>query len=161
MSYICAYCDDEFSDNVMCPECVNYDDFIQKGLRKDLSDMEQAYDAAETALAAAEVERKRLIGLWSATEGLTESMHENSLRYIAERDEFKARLATAMEALESAEEALTQAFVDEANCDGLHVMKGHHGPRAKKDCFELWASIPAHQAALDKIRAILEPVEPK
>lgn len=23
MGYICAYCDDEFSDNVMCPECVH------------------------------------------------------------------------------------------------------------------------------------------
>lgn len=23
VSYICAYCDDEFSDNVACPECVH------------------------------------------------------------------------------------------------------------------------------------------
>lgn len=40
MSYVCAYCEDEFSDNVMCPECVD-------GLRADLAEARRVLKLVE------------------------------------------------------------------------------------------------------------------
>lgn len=62
---------------------------------------------------------------------------------------------SVLAALEAAESALTQAFTDEANCCGLHVLKGHHGPRAVGDCFELWTKQPQHFEALTMVRAAI------
>ena len=79
MSYSCAFCDDEFSDNVMCPECV-------AALLARAEKAERERDEARVALVMAEANDERR-DLKAAVSRLT-----------AERDALKAELARLADA---------------------------------------------------------------
>lgn len=50
MSYVCGYCDDEFSDNVMCPECVGARDHHIAELEAQAAGLREALNGAEEFL---------------------------------------------------------------------------------------------------------------
>lgn len=78
MSYVCAYCDDEFSDNVMCPECVTAERAAHLATRQELS------------LALADVQTKALE--LHRTQAQLDTVSDLLDRTEAERDEARAEI---------------------------------------------------------------------